>query len=275
MLYVLLIIIVILVLNHRKIKKIIKDIKKEIEEYKKSSESDKMLKELVLILIIFPVAIYFMDRYNLFSFLKINENISVDYDWLSFIGTYFGTFISTCFLIYVTRMDRIDSNENVRESQRPYLNTNFYIKKNKDFSSIEDEIYMISNSYDDEIEIPTLKIANAGESVSIIDVEKSYVQIKYSLVEKIESGEQTTKEQTKKLNFDCVIKRLAIPSNKTVFICFDDEDFNIPFLIDNIEIVESYIVYKDLFGKNYVDHIKSDNGKIQVLEDNKILLSDS
>lgn len=275
MLYVLLIIIVILVLNHRKIKKIIKDIKKEIEEYKKSSESDKMLKELVLILIIFPVAIYFMDRYNLFSFLKINENISVDYDWLSFIGTYFGTFISTCFLIYVTRMDRIDSNENVRESQRPYLNTNFYIKKNKDFSSIEDEIYMISNSYDDEIEIPTLKIANAGESVSIIDVEKSYVQIKYSLVEKIESGEQTTKEQTKKLNFDCVIKRLAIPSNKTVFICFDDEDFNIPFLIDNIEIVESYIVYKDLFCKNYVDHIKSDNGKIQVLEDNKILLSDS
>lgn len=275
MLYVLLIIIVILVLNHRKIKKIIKDIKKEIEEYKKSSESDKMLKELVLILIIFPVAIYFMDRYNLFSFLKINENISVDYDWLSFIGTYFGTFISTCFLIYMTRMDRIDSNENVRESQRPYLNTNFYIKKNKDFSSIEDEIYMISNSYDDEIEIPTLKITNAGESVSIIDVEKSYVQIKYSLVEKIESGEQTTNEQTKKLNFDCVIKRLAIPSNKTAFICFDDEDFNIPFLIDNIEIVESYIVYKDLFGKNYVDHIKSDNGKIQVLEDNKILLSDS
>ena len=216
-----------------------------------------------------------MDRYNLFSFLKINENISVDYDWLSFIGAYFGTFISTCFLIYVTRMDRIDSNENVRESQRPYLNTNFYIKKNKDFSSIEDEIYMISNSYDDEIEIPALKITNAGESVSIIDVEKSYVQIKYSLVEKIESGEQTTNEQTKKLNFDCVIKRLAIPSNKTVFICFDDEDFNIPFLIDNIEIVESYIVYKDLFGKKYVDHIKSDNGKIQVLEDNKILLSDS
>lgn len=275
MLYVLLIIIVILVLNHRRIKKIIKDIKKEIEEYKKSSESDKTLKELVLILIIFPIAIYFMDRYNLFSFLKINENISVDYDWLSFIGAYFGTFISTCFLIYVTRMDRIDSNENVRESQRPYLNTNFYIKKNKDFLSIEDEIYMISNSYDDEIEIPTLKITNAGESVSIIDVEKSYVQIKYSLVEKIESGEQTTNEQTKKLNFDCVIKRLAIPSNKTVFICFDDEDFNIPFLIDNIEIVESYIVYKDLFGKNYVDHIKSDNGKIQVLEDNKILLSDS
>ena len=150
MLYALLIIIVILVLNHKKIKKIIKDIKKEIEEYKKLSESDKMLKEFVFILIIFPVVIYFMDRYNLFSFLKINENISVDYDWLSFIGTYFGTFISTWFLIYITKMDRIDSNENVRESQRPCLRTNFYIKKNTNISSIEDEIYMISNSYDAE-----------------------------------------------------------------------------------------------------------------------------
>lgn len=250
--------------------RIVNSIIKEIKEYRQAKGAEKAMLEFLFVISIFPVFLYLGDRYNLFAYFDMTKNISIEYDWLSFIGSYFSTIVSAIFLIYITNKDREASNENVRESQRPYLYTNFETKNNEQIQSIEDEIYMISNSYDDGVEIPILRITNAGESASIIDVAKSYVQIKYSTVEKIKKGKLTTKEQIKKLNFDCVIKRLAIPSNKTVFVCFDDEDFNIQELIYSIEITESYIEYKDLFGKSYVDFIRLNNGKIEVVTDNEL-----
>jgi len=225
--------------------------------------------EYMMSLIIFIALIYLMDQYNVFSGLNITQNLTRDYDWLSFVGACISTITSAILLIVVTRQDREENNKILCKSQRPYLNVNFIELDYNEMKSVNGDIYMISNTFNGNEKIPTLKIMNAGETVSIIDVQKSYVKIKYELIERIENGESQVLKREKDIYMNSVIKRLAIPSNQTIYVCFNDEEFDIPLLIEKIRIEKSYIIYKDLFGYEYEDECILENECIEIRLDNK------
>ena len=279
LLYVLLIPVVIVVLYfaYKTLKKIIKEVIKEIKEYKESSESEQALKELVFIVIIFPILMYIFDRYDVFSLLKITDGISINYDWLSFMGTYIGTIISALFLIYITRMDRKDNNENVREAQRPNLCTKVYSPNNrwKKNSSTEDSIIQNENNTLECLNRFFIKISNSGQTVAILDMNKSYFRAHIIVEENVKKDNSFQMEYRLKevvTFFNEYEDRLHINSNREVNLIVKDTgmyincpDVGIP------KIEEVYIEYKDLFGKRYIDHIRIEADKIIVLEDNKLM----
>ncbi len=117
-----------------------------------------------------------------------------------------------------------------------------------------------------------LMIQNVGQTAAIIDVQKSYVKVRYHFVKSVSEENVEEKEKEKTIFFDSVIKRVAIASNKTVNICFFDEDFLIkePFSKEII-IDECDIFYSDLFGERYEDKSIYKDKKIEVLINNQRL----
>ena len=121
------------------------------------------------------------------------------------------------------------------------------------------------------VEIPCLKITNVGQTAAIIDVDSSFVNVRYEVLKNLSNGRERISNKNKKIILNSVIKRISIPSEKTVYILFDDEDFNIPLLIGKININECYIRYKDLFGYEYEDKSCYKNGRIEIEADNKTI----
>ena len=196
----------------------------------------------------------------------------MNFDWLSFAGAYMGIIINSIFLLYVTKIDRVDNNENVRESQRPYLNIDFHTLNIGELKKLDSNtIYSYGNNFNDSIYIPVLKITNAGETVARINIDKMYVIINYKVIEEIENGKAKLKEYNKKIFVSEIVKRISIPSNKTIYIGFDNEEFNIDILMEDIKIKECYIEYKDLFGSEYRDKSLYNNGRIEILYDNSLI----
>ena len=201
-----------------------------------------------------------MDSYNLFSRFNINNNITKDYDWLSFIGTYVGTIISAMFLIIVTKLDRDANTDSMRESQRPNLCTRVYLPNNFRMTdtSIEGYIYKtndLKNTSDNYI----IRITNSGQTVAVIDTENSYFVA--TKIEKKEDNEQIV--EINKISFNKYEDRLHINSNEEANIVILNED------IKEIQMV--YIEYIDLFNKRYKDQIEVKEGKSKVINNNELI----
>lgn len=257
--------------------KLLKDIIDYIKHRKTLSESKRAMFEFLMIMYIIPIVIYQMDKYNLFSFFKLTENINTNYDWLSFIGTFISTWVSAFLLIYVTREDRIENNENVRESQRPCLCTIVYSPYNSRTTDTSVEGYICqSTEKKNTSEYNMIRISNSGQTVAIIDTEKSYI-----VVDKFK--EEIIKQKNKKSKVKFVLKeekvylkkyedRLQIQSNGKIELIITDEGMYRGIANgERASIKEVYIEYKDLFGKCYKDHVKIEEDKTKVISDNEIL----
>lgn len=95
-------------------------------EQKKQYNEEKEKSQILWMIFIVPIAFFIIDLTNLgHFFFPYIDNLTEKYDWLSFIGTYAGTIVSAIFLLFITKMDRRDSNEILRKSQRPYLDVNW------------------------------------------------------------------------------------------------------------------------------------------------------
>lgn len=250
------------------INRIIRKIKKEKEEYKKLSEVDRTLMSFTSIAFIIPLIVFLIDDNDLLYKFNIAQNLTNQYDWLSFIATYSSAIIGAVFLLYVTRVQRDDNIENIRDSQRPYLNIDFLaMEQCKIKEKMKDNLYPYDNNSLRGINIPILKITNAGESVARIDVNKSHVKIKYEI---IKDENEEVKETHKKILLNEIVKRLSIPAKETVYICFDNKVLAFESLVTEIEINECYIEYKDLFGCEYKDFSILENNIIDVKIDNEL-----
>ena len=111
----------------------------DIKNYKKLSEQEQDKLKILLLIFLAPVILLFLDYYNIFSKLFPQYgNLSREYDWLSFIGTYAGTIVSSILLIFITEKDRNENTAVLRTSQRPYLDISYmkidskFFKENKD-----------------------------------------------------------------------------------------------------------------------------------------------
>ncbi len=248
-----------------------------VNERKKLHGSEKATLDFMSIMLLVPIIVYYMDRYNIFSFLKLTENISINYDWLSFIGTYISMMVSTYMLIYVTRMDRKESNENVRESQRPCLFTSIYAPLSTKIYKTEMQEKFITTLEENMNDFGkfVINITNSGQTVAIIDMERSYITFQ-KIVDEIEIGKNPCKIQTiskeEKVFFSKYEDRLHINSNSTAkLVITNDGMYRSVAELPSPTIKEVYIEYKDLFGKVYKDYIKLIDGKIKVICDNEVI----
>lgn len=248
-----------------------------VKERKKLHGLEKTTLDFMSIVLLIPAVAYCMDRYNIFSFFKLTENISTNYDWLSFIGTYVSIVVSTYMLIYVTRMDRKESNENVRESQRPCLFTSIYAPlstKNYKTEMQEKFITTLEENMNDFGKF-VINITNSGQTVAIIDMERSYITFQ-KIVDEIEIGKNPCKIQTiskeEKVFFCEYEDRLHINSNNSAkLVITNDGMYRNVTELPTPTIKEVYIEYKDLFRKVYKDYIKLVEGKVKVIYDNEVL----
>lgn len=76
------------------------------KEYKRIDDDIfKIIYILLIIIILFPVVLYYLDRYNLLSKFTFTKNIDPN-SWLGFIGTYSSgiitVFLSSCITVYIT-----------------------------------------------------------------------------------------------------------------------------------------------------------------------------
>ena len=140
---------------------------------------------ILLIIFFAPAILFSLDYYNIFSKLFPQYgNLSREYDWLSFIGTYAGTIVSSILLIFITEKDRNENTAVLRTSQRPYLDISYMKIDNKFFEKDKDKVIIFNHgkSSDKSLEKDeylTLCIKNNGASVAIIDTNKTKVKLQY------------------------------------------------------------------------------------------------
>ena len=243
--------------------------KKVFRGFKQYQKMDKELKDKINILILiffFPAFLFYADYYNFFSELFPQYlNLTREYDWLSFIGTYSASIVSAILLIFITEKDRQENTNVLRESQRPYLDVS-YMKIKKDFFDNKDNkitVFIHGNLTSKALvkdEYLTLCIKNNGASVAIIDTNKTEIGISFKL-------NKETKTEEFKLNFP--INRLSIKSGDEIYIQIaKDELYNKGKLLPTSKITKSIIYYKDLFNKKYYDECLLDSD-IKVIHDNE------
>lgn len=246
------------------IKKVVIPIIKDLKNYKNLSKREKEKFKILAIIFFAPIILLYLDYFNVFSkiFPKYS-NLSREYDWLSFIGTYSGTIVSAILLIFITEKDREENTAVLRASQRPYLDIS-YMKINNDFFKKQKDNITVFNhgklvEKRTKKEYLTLCIKNTGASVAIINTNKTKIKLRY-----IKNNKEVESEFM--LNFS--INRLSIKSGDEIYIKFvTDELYQNDKLLKESKIVASTIYYKDLFNVNYYDECE--------LEENLIILHDN
>ena len=256
---------------------IVKGIVDYLRTRKKLKDPDRAMFEFLAIMLIIPPILYYMDRYNIFSIFKLTKNLTSNYDWLAFIGSYISTVSSALLLIYVTRKDREDSNENVRESQRPSLCTRVYLPNNFRITDTSVEGYICQDSGKPNSSSQyIIRINNSGQTAAIIDTDKSYFRAKKYKDEVIPKSKQTIEIDTllkeEKVFFSKYEDRLQIsPNNKADIVIIDEGMHRNISSAERPCIEVVYIEYSDLFGKKYKDHIRVVDGKTKVISDNELI----
>jgi hypothetical protein len=240
-------------------------IDKEIKEYKSLNREEKDRYLFAIWIVLIPAILYFMDRYNIFEKLKLTENITTNYDWLSFLGTYLGTIISMIFLIIVTKDDRKENTRIIQKSQRPTLCTNIFQPYSSRMTDKSVEGYM----YIEEKKINTseyfvVEISNCGQTVAILDMEKSYIMFNCIDVSENATIDKKQKDNYKKVFLKKYLDRVYIDSGKTAKIILIDKSIK----ERTKKIDKVYIEYTDLFKMKYNDYIEIKDGQVKVLEDN-------
>lgn len=250
------------------VEKVIVPIIRNIKNYKKLNEQEKEKMKVLFFIFLAPVILLFLDYFNIFSkFFPKYFNLSREYDWLSFIGTYSGAIVSAILLIFITEKDRDENTAVLRASQRPYLDISYMKISKSFFEDNKDKITVFEHGKSIEKKLRkheylTLCIKNTGASAAIIDTNKTKIKIQYKIKEKIEEVELT-------LNFS--INRLSIRSGEEIYIKFiKDELYKNGKLPNDSKILSSFVYYKDLFNKNYYDECELRDTLI-VLHDNEEL----
>lgn len=195
---------------------IIFSIKLFIKGYKDSkSEFEKVLYIMLSCAIIFPVIIYYLDRYNIPSKFGYTENV-LSSDWVSILTNYSAAIISTLlsavFLIFITfkQMDETYkdniklNNETQRIQNLPFLRYNFTHERLDEEIFGENQKWIFSNQDDrnsDSIDF-TVEIENIGLNT----VRKAFLEVESDLFDKKENfelSEQSSieKNQIKKKEF--------------------------------------------------------------------------
>ena len=260
------IVVVFLLATYFILKKEIIPIIKDIKNYKKMSEQEQDRLKVLLSILLAPVILLFLDYYNIFSKLFPQYgNLSREYDWLSFRGTYAGTIVSSILLIFITEKDRNENTAVLRTSQRPYLDIAYMKIQNSFFIENRNKITVfehgnLKDKQNKKSEYLTLHIKNTGASVAIINTNETKIKLQYKL-------DNTIKEEELTLNFQ--IDRLSIGSGEEVYIKFSkNELYNNEKLLNDSKILSSAVYYKDLFNKEYYDECElKDN--LKVLHDNE------
>lgn len=185
--------------------------------------------------------------------------------------------VSAYMLIYVTRMDRKESNENVRESQCPCLFTSIYAPLSTKSYKTEMQEKFITTLEENMNDLGkfVINITNSGQTVAIIDMERSYITFQ-KVVDEIAIGKNPCKIQTiskeEKVFFCEYEDRLHINSNNSAkLVITNDGMYRNVAELPTPAIKEVYIEYKDLFRKVYKDYIKLVEGKVKVIYDNEVL----
>lgn len=250
--------------------------KKEVNEEKDTSQ-------ILWMIFIVPIAFFIMDLANLgHIFFPYIDNLTEKYDWLSFIGTYAGTIVSAIFLLFITKMDRRDSNEILRRSQRPYLDVNWtaldsnFIEDNK--TNINRQIFFYNllggDKYESNKEYFTIEIHNTGASTAILNINDSNFTLKYKRYIGTFDGEEKYEEDRYKIELSSIIKRKSIAAGESMFIIIDSillyntRDWKID---TDINVENSQVVYRDLFNYEYKDICNYENGKIIPINDNQLI----
>ncbi|MBR3888650.1 MAG: hypothetical protein IKJ32_06080 [Clostridia bacterium] len=246
--------------------RIIEYIRKGIVEYKMCNERDKAIHQFIFWIFFGPVILYYFDRYDWFSVFKFTQNLTLNYDWLSFLGTYAGTLISAVFLIVITRMDREANTENVRESQRPNLNVRLELPNNSRFanSGLDGYIYFSDNQKETSDKY-IIRILNSGQTMAAIDVDKSYI------ISKLYKNENDAEPTIEKVYLNKYEDRIHVASEKEMNLVITDLGMYQYSGVEVPSISEIYIEYKDLFNNRYKDCVKIENGKSVLIADNQLI----
>lgn len=191
-------------------------IKLFVKGYKDSkSDFEKVLYIMLSFAILFPLIVYYLDRYNIPSKFGYTENI-ISSDWVSILTNYSAAIISTLlsavFLIFITfkQMDETYkdniklNNETQRIQNLPLLRYNFTHERLEGEMFDENKKWIFSNQDDsnsDSIDF-TMKIKNIGLNT----VRKVYLEVESELFNKKENFElcnqsNIEKIQTKKKEF--------------------------------------------------------------------------
>ncbi len=250
------------------IKKVVIPIIQDLKKYKRLKNRDKEKMKMILMIFYAPVILLFLDYFDIFSKIFPKYfNLSREYDWLSFIGTYSGAIVSAILLIFITEKDRDENTAVLRAAQRPYLDISYMKISNDFFKDTKDKIIVFEHGnfiekHLKQSEYLTLCIKNTGASVAIIDTNKTKIKLQYKVKGKIEELE---------LTFKFSIDRLSIRSGEEIYIKFTKEElYKKGKLSNDSKILSSSVYYKDLFNKNYYDKCELKDTLI-VLHDNEEL----
>lgn len=257
----------ILLISIRFIIYVLNDVFNSMKSHRKGKRY-KIVKILIIILVIsIPFVLFLIDFNNLISswFPEVYSSISKNFDLFSFLGTYISTIISALLLIVINNEERIKNTENLRNSQRPYLDVSYLIVKAIEKNRIIKDDNSIALSYGTAVskkklrsEYMALFIKNNGASVAIIDVNKTKIKL------------QDKDKNVDDLNLNASIKRLSIKSGESIYIFIEiDKIYEKRKIASNSQILKSNVYYKDLFEVNYVDVCQLKDNKIDVLLDNQ------
>lgn len=254
-----------------------------MKKNKKEYNEEKETSQIIWMIFLVPIVFLILDLTNLghICFPYIN-NLTEKYDWLSFIGTYAGTIVSAIFLLVITKMDRRENNEILRQSQRPYLDVNWtildgeFIKDNA--KNLNRQIFIYNNfgldGYDNAKEYLTLEIRNTGASTAIIDVNKSKFIFVYSKYTGTMNGEEILEKQVEEIKLNRIVKRKSIASGESMFIvCNSTDVYNLKneLVSKDAYIRNTEIYYKDLFNYEYEDVCEYVNREIVPEKDNELI----
>lgn len=250
---------------------------------KKKIDEKKETLQILWMIFIVPIAIFVLDLANWgHFFFPYISNLTEKYDWLSFIGTYAGTIVSAIFLLVITKMDRRDNNEILRQSQRPYLDVNWTILKGEfvkeNINNLNRQLFVYNNLFDGKEnakEYLTLEIRNTGASTAIIDVNKSKFKLVYNKYIKTVNGEDIFEKETSEVKINYIVKRKSISAGESMFIVCNSYDiYNIKDekVSSDAYIKNTKIYYKDLFNYKYEDICEYVNREIIPEKDNELEL---
>ena len=236
-------------------------------------KESKTILEKVLCLALFfvvltPIIIYYLDKYNIPTFFKWNENVNTQ-NWLSFLSSYLssiaGAVVSAAVLVIVTikQMDRTLKENQVRDKEERRIN-NMPLLEYKIFSN-EDrnkKICRVDTVFEDGFTCGiNLKIKNIGMN----SVRKSFIVLSSPEVTtkkcfEVDKQSCIYKEETKELKF-----LLTLPAGEykfTLKVYYEDLLKN--WYMQKIEISCNVVDYK-IIGKINLDYKVYDEKKLKKL----------
>lgn len=197
-------------------------IKLFIKGYKDSkSDFEKSIYIFLSVAIIFPLILYYLDRYNVPTVLGYTQNVNAS-DWVSILTNYsaaiISTLLSTVFLIFITfkqtdetYKDNIKlNNETQRIQNLPLLRYNFTYEIQEGELFGENQEWIISNQDDSNSDLIdfTMEIENIGLNT----VRKVYLEVESKLFNKKENFElcsQSNIEKNQKKKKEFIITNVA------------------------------------------------------------------